>query len=72
VENLADWRALARIGLGQIDLYCHCFARPPAHSGLLDERWIVAMTASLSAWSPSPASIPTAPIELFAPCMGRN
>jgi hypothetical protein len=30
LENLADWRALARIGLGQIDLYCRSFARPPA------------------------------------------
>lgn len=29
LENLADWRALARIGLGQIDLYCSSFARPP-------------------------------------------
>jgi hypothetical protein len=29
LENLADWRALARIGLGQIDLYCRSFARPP-------------------------------------------
>lgn len=31
LENLADWRTLARIGLGQIDLYCRSFARPPAH-----------------------------------------
>ena len=31
LENLADWRALARIGLGQIDLYCNSFARPPCH-----------------------------------------
>ena len=30
LENLADWRALVRIGLGQIDLYCRSFARPPA------------------------------------------
>ncbi len=30
LENLAGWRALARIGLGQIDLYCKSFARPPA------------------------------------------
>ena len=29
LENLADWRALARIGLGQIDLYCRSFVRPP-------------------------------------------
>jgi hypothetical protein len=29
LENLADWRALARIGLGQIDLYCRSFALPP-------------------------------------------
>jgi hypothetical protein len=29
LENLADWRALARIGLGKIDLYCRV-ARPPA------------------------------------------
>jgi Transposase DDE domain group 1 len=29
LENLPDWRALARIGLGQIDLYCRSFARPP-------------------------------------------
>jgi hypothetical protein len=29
LENLADWRALARIGLGQIDLYCRSFARRP-------------------------------------------
>ena len=26
LENLADWRTLARIGLGQIDLYCRSFA----------------------------------------------
>jgi hypothetical protein len=30
LENVADWRTLARIGLRQIDLYCHSFARPPA------------------------------------------
>jgi hypothetical protein len=29
LENLPDWRALARIGLGQIDLYCRSFAHPP-------------------------------------------
>jgi hypothetical protein len=29
LENLPDWRALARIGLGQIDLYCRSFVRPP-------------------------------------------
>jgi hypothetical protein len=29
LENLADWHALARIGLGQIDLYCRSFVRPP-------------------------------------------
>jgi hypothetical protein len=28
-QNLADWRALARIGLGGIDLYCQSFVRPP-------------------------------------------
>jgi hypothetical protein len=30
LENLADWRMLARIGLGQIDLYCRSFKTPPA------------------------------------------
>jgi len=30
LENLADWRALGRIGLGQIDLYCGSFTRPPS------------------------------------------
>jgi hypothetical protein len=30
LENLADWRALARIGLGMIDLYCQSFTRPPS------------------------------------------
>ena len=30
LENIADWRALARIGLGQIDLYCRSFKVPPA------------------------------------------
>jgi len=30
LENLADWRALGRIGLGQIDLYCNSFKRPPS------------------------------------------
>ena len=30
LENVADWRTLARIGLRQIDLYCRSFARPPA------------------------------------------
>jgi Transposase DDE domain group 1 len=29
LENIADWRALARIGFGQIDLYCKSFVRPP-------------------------------------------
>jgi hypothetical protein len=29
LENIADWRALARIGLGQIDVYCRSFVRPP-------------------------------------------
>ena len=29
LENLADWRALARIGLGPIALYCRSFTRPP-------------------------------------------
>jgi hypothetical protein len=31
LENLADWRALARIGLSQIDLYCRSFKTPPQH-----------------------------------------
>lgn len=31
LENLADWRALHRIGLGMIDLFCRSFARIPAH-----------------------------------------
>ena len=31
LENLADWRALARIGLGGIDLYCRSFKTPPQH-----------------------------------------
>jgi hypothetical protein len=30
LENLADWRALARIGLGLIDLFCSSYVRPPA------------------------------------------
>lgn len=30
LENLPDWRALARIGVGQIDLYCRSFARAPS------------------------------------------
>ena len=30
LENIADWRALARIGLGQIDLYCRSFKTPPS------------------------------------------
>ncbi|MCR4332224.1 MAG: IS1380 family transposase [Sulfuricaulis sp.] len=30
LENLADWRALHRIGLGMIDLFCRSFARIPA------------------------------------------
>jgi hypothetical protein len=30
LENVADWRALARIGLGQIDVYCKSFTRAPA------------------------------------------
>jgi len=29
LENLADWRALTRIGLNLIDLYCRSCARPP-------------------------------------------
>ena len=29
LKNLTDWRALARIGLGQIALYCRSFARRP-------------------------------------------
>jgi hypothetical protein len=30
LENTPDWRALARIGINLIDLYCRSFARPPA------------------------------------------
>jgi len=30
LENLPDWRALTRIGLGLIDLFCNSFARVPA------------------------------------------
>jgi hypothetical protein len=30
LENLAQWRALARIGIGMIDLFCKSFARPPS------------------------------------------
>jgi len=30
LENRADWRALARIALGQIDVYCRSFAKPPS------------------------------------------
>jgi len=29
LENLANWRALARIGLNLIDLFCKSYARPP-------------------------------------------
>jgi len=29
LENTPDWRALARIGLGLIDLYCRSFKTPP-------------------------------------------
>jgi hypothetical protein len=31
LENLADVRALLRIGIGFIDLFCHSFAKVPAH-----------------------------------------
>jgi hypothetical protein len=31
LENTPDWRALARIGLGLIDLYCRSFRTPPRH-----------------------------------------
>ena len=30
LENLPDWRALHRIGMGMIDLFCNSFARAPA------------------------------------------
>jgi len=30
LENLAQWRAPGRIGLGMIDLFCRSFATPPA------------------------------------------
>jgi len=30
LENLADWRALARIGVGMIDLFCNSYAQPPS------------------------------------------
>lgn len=30
LENLADWRALARIGFCQIELYCRSCGRPPS------------------------------------------
>lgn len=30
LENLAGWRALARMGLKMIDLFCDSFSRPPA------------------------------------------
>lgn len=30
VENLANWRALARIGHAMIDLFCASYSRPPA------------------------------------------
>jgi Transposase DDE domain group 1 len=29
LENLANWRALARIGLSLIDLFCKSYSRPP-------------------------------------------
>ena len=29
LENLANWRALARIGINLIDLFCKSYARPP-------------------------------------------
>jgi len=31
LENTPDWRALARIGLGLIDLYCRSFRTAPRH-----------------------------------------
>jgi hypothetical protein len=31
LENLAGWRALARIGFGGIDLYCRSFKTPPKY-----------------------------------------
>ena len=30
LENLADWRALTRIGLNLIDLFCRSYVRSPA------------------------------------------
>jgi hypothetical protein len=30
LENLADWRALARIGIGMIDTFCRSYPQPPA------------------------------------------
>ena len=35
LENLANWRALARIGLNLIDLFCKSYARPPTRPSCL-------------------------------------
>lgn len=59
LENLADWRALARIGLGQIDLYCRRFMRPPHRITLDIDDTEIPCTASRSL--PSSMRTTTAP-----------
>ena len=71
LENLADWRALARIGLGGIDLYCRSFVQPPQRIILdMDD---IDDSSSNSPWCAVTA--PTAPSPRWCcrePCAATN
>ena len=73
LENLADWRALARIGVGFIDLFCHSFRTPPGRIVLdIDETYdAVHGEQQLSMFNAHAGTRCFQPIMIFEATTGR-
>lgn len=73
LENASDWRALARIGLGLIDLFCRSFRRPPASIVLdIDETYdAVHGEQQLSMFNAHAGTTCFQPIVIFDGVTGR-
>ncbi len=73
LENAGEWRALARIGLGLIDLFCRSFRRPPASIVLdIDETYdAVHGEQQLSMFNAHAGTTCFQPIVIFDGVTGR-
>lgn len=73
LENLSDWRALSRIGIGLIDLFCKSFARAPAAIVLdIDETYdAVHGGQQLSMFNAHAGTVCFQPIVIFEATTGR-